>query len=188
MEEIWIVVETMLQIMQIVFSSKISEQDVTKLEFLIPMYLNKIMNLFETHLIPKNHFLLHYPRVIRNMGSPISMWMMRYESKHKVLTTFAKNSNNKVNICKTLAERHQESASHPDNIYRDDIIESKPMKLEQLNKYNDFILNSSLSTNTSEILPLKFLFSNGHVYRKGLMIMTNDSFEEILIVLCVSNE
>lgn len=53
------------------------------------------------NLIPKHHYMLHYPRCIRKIGPLVHVWSMRFEAKHK----FFKNSIK--NITKSLALKHQ---------------------------------------------------------------------------------
>jgi len=58
-------------------------------------------------LTPKQHHLVHYPRVIRQLGPPIRYWSMRYESNHYPFKKIAGVSSNFKNIAKTLANRNQ---------------------------------------------------------------------------------
>lgn len=71
LKDIWICVETALQIMQILYSSTIAETDVCLLETLIDKYLSNMRIIFDMHLTPKLHFLTHYSNVIRDMGPVI---------------------------------------------------------------------------------------------------------------------
>lgn len=80
---IWDSVETLLQIMHIVFSSKLTEDDIDRLTGLIEYHLKIIIEKFDEELRPKYHLLLHYPRTIRKMGPVSLMSTMRHESKHQ---------------------------------------------------------------------------------------------------------
>lgn len=97
---------SLLQIMQIVFSTSVRESDISRLTTLIETHLRSYQTVFKTHLSPKHHFLSHYPNVIRQMGPVIFTWMMRIEAKNKMLSSFAKGECYK-NIAMTVAERHQ---------------------------------------------------------------------------------
>ena len=47
-----------------------------------------LKRLFRTrNLLSKHHFMIHYPRCIRNIGPLLHMWCMRYESKHNFFKT-----------------------------------------------------------------------------------------------------
>lgn len=67
MKDAWILLSYLLQIMQIIFSSKITENDLARLSNLITNFLS---GLVEQHvsLTPKLHHLNHYVTVIRKMG------------------------------------------------------------------------------------------------------------------------
>lgn len=105
-DDYWRSIITMLQILTILFSYEITEGDIKNLQDLISQHLHIILNVFNKTLTPKQHFLIHYPRIIRQMGPIINMWTMRYEGKHRY---FTKNVNpNFINICHTFAHRHQQ--------------------------------------------------------------------------------
>lgn len=97
---------SLLQIMQILFSTTIHESDVQKLEQLIHQHLDEYQKVFKVSLSPKHHFVTHYPNVIRQMGPVIHTWMMRFEAKHKTLAGLGKRQCFK-NIALTIPERHQ---------------------------------------------------------------------------------
>lgn len=97
----------LLQLMSICLSPKIPPVEVEKLEFLIEKHHKSFMLLYNTTLSPKQHFITHYPNVIKKMGPLIHLWCMRYESKRGVLKSLAQKLNFK-NIGKTLATRVQE--------------------------------------------------------------------------------
>lgn len=58
--------------------------------------------LFKQDLIPKHHFILHYPNVIRKLGPLKKLWTMRFEAKHKALKTYSSVITAKKNICLRL--------------------------------------------------------------------------------------
>lgn len=107
-EPYWQPVQTLLKCMQIIYSPKIMERDVKRLEKYIEQHLQAMIDIFGRNLTAKHHFLLHYPEFIRRMGPPIHLWTMRLESKHKVLTEIARRKMNFINLPKTLAFEHQE--------------------------------------------------------------------------------
>lgn len=77
-EDIWNVLELLLQILQIIFSFKITESDLTRLARLIPKFLSSLVEK-GISLTPKMHHMVHYVTVIRNMGPLIHNWAMRIE-------------------------------------------------------------------------------------------------------------
>lgn len=55
-------------------------------------------------LIPKHHFMIHYPRIMRKIGPMFHFWSMRFEAKHRFFKNTIKNFKN---ITKSLALKHQ---------------------------------------------------------------------------------
>jgi len=58
-----------------------------------------------TSLLPKHHFLTHYPRCMLLCGPPSEYWCTRYEGQHRILYTATCAIICFRNICKTLAKR-----------------------------------------------------------------------------------
>lgn len=56
---------------------------------------------------PKLHHMTHYPQQTLKFGPLIHCWTLRFEGKHSYFKAINRITKNKVNICKTLAFRHQ---------------------------------------------------------------------------------
>lgn len=125
LSKVWPIMQSLLQCMQIVYSSLIRESDIVRLEQNIKIHLSGLINIFQENLLPKHHFFTHYPNVIRKMGPVIHMWMMRFESKHKYFTDLAKKTNNFINLTKSLSIRHQAMISASQFICTDKVEKSK---------------------------------------------------------------
>lgn len=82
-KSIWLAVESLLQIIQILLSDEICEDDLKRLSQLVTKHLEYYQLFFGQQLKPKHHFLLHYERVIRAMGPVVKFWAMRMEAKHQ---------------------------------------------------------------------------------------------------------
>lgn len=108
LKEAWKCVELLIRIFQIVHSSKMSNNLISELQILIHDFLTQVISCFKINLTPKLHYMTHYPTIIRIMGPICFMSMIRYESKHKQLKKIANDSNNFININKTIATTHQE--------------------------------------------------------------------------------
>ncbi|KAE8741491.1 hypothetical protein FOCC_FOCC012976 [Frankliniella occidentalis] len=72
----------MLEICRIVFTVKIPLWLVTYLQDLIDGYLSKFISLYG-NLIPKQHFLIHFPSQILKFGSLMNYMCLRCEANHK---------------------------------------------------------------------------------------------------------
>ena len=67
---------------------------------------DKLPSVFAKH-VPKNHFLEHYPAQILMFGPCISVWVARYESRHRDFVNWCESSKNFVNVLKTLCNKNQ---------------------------------------------------------------------------------
>ena len=77
------------------------------LEVLIEEYLSSFRLLYPSvTLIPKQHYMIHYPSQMLKYGPLIHTWTMRQESKLSFFKQASRFSNYK-NVPKTVARRHQ---------------------------------------------------------------------------------
>lgn len=125
LQQVWPIMTSLLRCMRVLFSHTIAEHDISQFVEWNEEHLGGMVTVFMASLKPKQHHSIHYAHVIRTMGPPILMWMMRYEAKHKFFTDAAKRTNNFVNITKTLSYEHQSYISSKMNSYHDEIQPSK---------------------------------------------------------------
>ena len=93
-----------------IFASKFTRGDVFYLRWMISTWLKEFKEIFPCiPLKPKFHYLVHYPSAILSFGPPRCYWTIRHESKHSVLKQAIAQSKNRVNICKSIASKHQRS-------------------------------------------------------------------------------
>lgn len=177
LNELWICVQSLLRVMQIIFSDSILESDLIELKRCIETHLKSYMDVFKEKLKPKHHFLTHYPSVIRLLGPVKKFWMMRMESKHKFFTDFSRKFNNFINLTKSLAVKHQQMMVNINRNYENDVIESK--KKTCLN--NDLISRMAIFNFDKEpnLYAIKFLIYNGIEYRKGFNVLKGKKFYHI---------
>lgn len=185
---VWKPVETLLQIMQIIFSDNIDENDLIRLTALIDSHLTSLIDVFEIRLLPKHHFLLHYPRVIRAMGPVILMWTMRMEAKHHFFKELVRKKKNFINLTKTLSYKHQE-VQFVQGYTFDDVISPGKIQVpfdecEDFEKYSQVLRENSFSSNNiQELYTVKSLNINNSMYRPGLLIVIGSRFYEIEYIL-----
>lgn len=58
-------------------------------------------------LLPKHHYLEHYPQMIRCFGSLVGLWTMRFEGKHSFFKEVAHHTKCFKNVALTLSRKHQ---------------------------------------------------------------------------------
>lgn len=59
----------------------------------------------DKNLLPKHHFMIHYPRCIRNIVPLVHIWCMRFKAKHFIF--FKQSINFFKSLTKTLVKIHQ---------------------------------------------------------------------------------
>lgn len=58
-------------------------------------------------LLPKHHFVEHYPQMIRFFGPLVGLWTMRFEAKHSFFKQVVRHTRCFKNILLSLAVKHQ---------------------------------------------------------------------------------
>lgn len=175
LRNVWHCIESVLKVMQVIYSDVIPEADVVFLEREITTCLESIKETFKMKLTPKMHLSTHYPNSIRTMGPVRHSWMMRSEAKHKLFTTWAKRANNFTNVCQTLAKKHQEQAIDVGLTYADTIEMAKQKKSAAF--LRDRLMGTMLNMNKAQVI--QFFSWNGLHYRNGLFVCSNSEIYEI---------
>lgn len=179
LEQIWPCIVSLLRIVEIMFSSEITEYDLSTLNEIIHTLLEGIKK-ENIKFIPKLHFMLHYASKIRSNGPLVHMSMARYESKHKVFKDFCKTTSNFKNINKTLAVKHQELLCTSGFTYIDDIGKSSPVPLDDDLIFNhENLLVNTFGTEVSKVNQIKRLRVNNYQYRRNLLISHKSSLHQI---------
>lgn len=189
LEHIWIGIEWLLRCVEIMYSKEISDNDVDQLAAFIEYHLKWLQECFEQNLIPKHHFLTHYPNAIRRIGPLIRFWMMRVDSKHQYFTHQAKNTNNFINITKTLAKKHQAMMAYKLFTVCDIQPSKLSYKLSEVNaKHIEFILSCFGEEIKNDLHVPKFASFNLFSYRRGLLIVVENAIYEIIHVLSLHSK
>ena len=89
-------------ITEIFFASVVSLETIAQLKQNVAEYLRLLKELFpEQPFTPKQHYLVHFPKVLLLLGPLINLWAMRFEAKHQYFKDPKKLLNFK-NICLSL--------------------------------------------------------------------------------------
>jgi hypothetical protein len=98
----------MVRITQLVVAPSISGDQVCLLTSEIEEYFRLRLVLFpNAQLLPKHHFLCHYPELICHYGPLGKFWTLPFEHKHQYFKIMIGHAKNFINESKLLAERHQ---------------------------------------------------------------------------------
>lgn len=190
LSKIWETFETMQQIVTIIFSTQIKESDIIRLTDLIEAHLTSVMEIFKIKLLPKHHFLVHYPSVIRKMGPIIFTWAMRMEAKHCVFKNIARKTKNFIDINYTLAHKHQEMLAFNDFIHVEGItfgkIKENFINLDDFEKYCDVL--GALQVDVNQFMVINSATHDGIKYKSGFLIHVNSVFYPIDYILTTGDQ
>lgn len=104
----WKILMLLCEITDIIFAPRYSPGLCQYLASLIDEHHQMFQHYFpDCNLLPKHHFLVHYPRCMLLSGPPVQYWCMRFEARHNFFKELARISRCFKNICKTLAKRCQ---------------------------------------------------------------------------------
>lgn len=172
----WHLLLLLLQIVNIVFSPVLSEGMTIYLKHLITDHHRHFKLLFPAvNLIPKHHFLIHYPRIIRSIGPVLHMWSMRYEAKHYY---FKKQLKSFKNITLSLARKHQSSMAINLEVFSKDRLTLGPGKMMEI---SDLIggpdVAKKLGTSSTRVYSAKWIKYHGTEYRRDFCVCIAVSFD-----------
>ena len=107
-DNVWALYMQLRNVLDIVFAPEVSSDELILLKVLIEEYLSMRGDCFpQESLKNKHHHLVHYPRIIQEVGPLYRFWCMRFESKHQRAKTVMSMSCNFKNVPLTVATRHQ---------------------------------------------------------------------------------
>lgn len=105
--EVWKFYLVLRKIIDFITVKNITEAIVLNLEHYIKEHHLMYLSLFKDTLKPKHHHLLHYPELMKSLGPLVNLSSMRFESKHRESKLTAYVTSSRINICKSLAIKHQ---------------------------------------------------------------------------------
>lgn len=185
LQDAWKCIETLLQICEIISSYEITELELDRLQKLITLHLELFQKCFKHPFIPKQHFLLHYASIMRAVGPLIYFSMMRFDAKHKIFKNMRHATNNFISINKTLAYEHQKLMCMHGFGYKDNFNHGV-LKLIEDESILALLRDADFLTVNSVAYITRYLHFNEYKYSKGLFIVHNNSFQEIVHIICIA--
>lgn len=109
------------ELVDLAFAPRFTTGLVAYMKEFIKDHLTMFVQLYGTKvsLKPKHHFLVHLPTIVVKSGPLVGMSCLKYELKNSFFKRSSHIVCNFINICKTLAYRHQNFAlfSHMSNLH-----------------------------------------------------------------------
>ncbi len=85
-----------------------SDDSLAFLEGKILEHRQRYQTLFpDIKLIPKQHYLEHYPQIIRLFGPVVGQWTMHFDAKHSFFKQVIRHTSCFKNVPLSLASKHQ---------------------------------------------------------------------------------
>ena len=107
-EPAWQLILDLKDIVDLVVCPIHTNESIAYLESKISEHRYRFQELFpERRLLPKHHFLEHYPSMICHFGPLVFMWTMRFEAKHTFFKQVVRHTNCFRNITHSLPNKHQ---------------------------------------------------------------------------------
>lgn len=107
-DEYWSNYLDLLQISSLVLACEFSDGIIDHLTYLIERYYCKFLELYDgKHLLPRQHYLLHYPRLMERLGPLYQFITFRFEAKHQWFKELFKKFKCYKNPGLTSANQHE---------------------------------------------------------------------------------
>ena len=107
-EPTWQVLLNLKDIVEHVLSFIHTDFTICFLDSKISEHRHRFLEAFpQQRLIPKHHFLEHYPQLIKAFGPLVSLWTMRFEVKHSFFKRVVRHTHSFRNILLSLVVKHQ---------------------------------------------------------------------------------
>jgi hypothetical protein len=179
----WKLILLLLDIADIVFAPAITKGSSEFLARLIDDHHSYFKELFpDKRLLPKHHFLVHYPSCLLESGPPVRYWCMRFESRHRFFKELAKISHGYKNICQTLAVRFQLSLA---NILMNP---SEHLSHEQVGPCDEVVVGSLDDAQVNVICSEMGLCRQDHIFVAKWISIGHYTFNSNAIVIHVIEE
>ncbi len=167
------------EICSIVFAPVVTHGLAVFLKELIVEHHTLFKKLYDRNMIPKHHFMTHYPRMMVLFGPLSQLWCMRYEAKHNPLKRHAHVVGNFKNISKTLSYKHQVQQMYNFKLgdpfsVKMSVTNAYPVTISSL-KQSDAVLDNLRSTSddltlNSTAYVTHTVSVHGHTYRTGSVL------------------
>ena len=106
---VWNILLSFVAIVRSFAAPKVNERDLGSIQAAVEAWLASFLHHFQgIRVTPKLHYILHYTNQIKKHGALSRITTLRFEGKHQALKQHLATSKNYKNVCKTIAEKHQQ--------------------------------------------------------------------------------
>lgn len=191
----WKVVTSLLDIVDIVFSPRITKKSLDDLRKLTKTYCSIKISVNDRAKIPKDHFIEHYATIIERMGPLYFLWSMRYEAKHNFFKDIMNKYHNFNSVAQTLAEQHQRFMYNKWRLNTDVFTLLLEYTGKKITSLFSILIKYGLPRDAVQDMPVISVCGGlkyGHKYRPGFFVLQNveqdiPTFYRILEIFIVKN-
>lgn len=179
-EPAWHIVLDLKDIVELVVAPVHCDESISYLACKISEHRQRYRELFPNNsILPKHHFLEHYPVLIRLFGPLVHKWTMRFEAKHSFFKQIVRHTNCFKNIPLTLARKHQLTTAS--DLHSSD--HRTPLMVTSVSSVPIDVLQSDIAIAIKQRLPdetdvhiTKSVSHNGMSYNKGMIVIHGQLF------------
>ena len=179
-EPTWHVILDLKDILELAVAPVHCDESISYLECKISEHCQRYQDLFPNNrLLPKHHYLEHYPVLIRLFGPLVHKWTLRFEAKHSSFKQIARHTNCFRNIPLTLARKHQLTIAS--DLHSFDY--RTPLVVTSVSSVPIDVLQSDIALAIKQRLPdeadvhiTKSVSYNGMNYNKGMIVVHGQLF------------
>jgi L-rhamnose mutarotase len=177
-DAVWQLVLVLREVVELICAPTVTLEHIAVMQDKIEEYIERHMECFPgKHLIPKHHFITHYPALTVCCGPLIRLWTLRFESKHSYFKETVRTCQNFVNITKTCADKHQllKALYSAGSLFGPvvQVTRSMPFNIDMYNSQVRFaIAGFTMLTCSSETDVAEQAVVRNIVYEKGLYVLT----------------
>lgn len=182
-EQAWQLLMTLKDVVELVMSPTHTDESIGHLDSLISEHRHRFCSvLTQEKLIPKHHFVEHYPQLIEAFGPLVCLWTMRFEAKHHFFKKIVRQTSCFRNILKSMAKKHQSMIAYH--------LHGR-VPLEVVNENIQEFLSQKFPEETAVHLTNRIDFQ-GTSYSIGMMLVCGSTgrlpnFAEILQIIVVQD-
>lgn len=197
-EMAWQILLDLKDIAELVVAPSHTDDSISYLQSKISEHRQKLQELFpDLQLLPKHHYIEHYPQLTKMFGPLVLFWTMRFEAKHSFFKQVVRHTNCFKNLPLSLAVKHQLMISYQltsTNDEKSDIevtnVSTLPIEILK----NEIILTVKQKfPSAAEVCLTKCVSSKGVHYRNGMIVAYGSTsglpdFGEILQICIVQEQ
>lgn len=178
-EPAWEILNGLKDIVDLVVAPFHTKESIAYLQFKISEHRMVFQEVFpDTKLLPKHHYLEHYPELIEQFGPLVALWTMRFKAKHSFFKRVVRHTNCYKNVLLSLAQRHQFHMAHQLHLcsFLTRTLEVKNVSTLSIDLLKEEIANAVRQKNLNvDILCMtKDITYEGFNYRDGMIIANGE--------------